>query len=196
MKTILKLFPILFLMVILLAGYGVNASQTTTPVSSTQPTDSPNKTSTPPTPPIEIEVAFPNGAPSLNQEAELNCIIKAPAISLENVTIEIRLPKALKLVSGSLTWSGNISEGDEFKAIDATVRSIKTGNWSIELRKSMNPQKQKAFSFYADWQAAIYISISENSAEWGRDPYGPAGTSPLPPGQAPATSSTPTHPTQ
>jgi hypothetical protein len=169
MKTRLKLFPVLLLMVILLTGCGVNASQTTNPGISTQSTNSSTSiqpSNNEPTEPISIEVAFPNSAPSLNQEAEINCIIKAPAISLENVKIEIRLPEALKLVSGSLMWSGNISEGDEFKAIDATVQSIKTGNWSIELRKSMNPQKQNAFSFYTGWQTAIYISISENSAEW------------------------------
>ena len=170
MKEKANILLILFIIVILFSGCAI-----------TSPTNSPTATQSPPTPPIEIKVEFPNGAPSLNQEAELNCIIKAPAISLENVKIEIRLPEALKLVSGSLTWSGNISERDEFKAIDATVRSIKTGNWSIELRKSMNPQKQNSFSFYADWQAAIYISISENSAIWSsRNPPWLESTSSVP----------------
>jgi hypothetical protein len=121
----------------------------------------------PPAEPITVELSFPNDAPPLNTEAELNCIVKAPAISLTNMSVEIRLPEAFELVSGDLSWTGDINQGAEVEVISAVVRAIKTGNWAIELRSSIDPEEQGGLSFYPDWRDAIYVSISEDSAEWG-----------------------------
>jgi hypothetical protein len=121
----------------------------------------------PPAEPITVELSFPDDAPQLNTEAELNCVIKAPAISLKNMNVEIRLPEAFELVSGDLSWVGDINQGDEVEVISAVVRAIKIGNWAIELRTSINPEKQGGFSWYPDWRDAIYVSIFEDSAEWG-----------------------------
>jgi len=122
---------------------------------------------TPPSWPITVDLLFPNGAPPLNQQAELNCIIKAQSISIKNMTVEIRLPEAFELVSGNLSWSGDINTGDELVAIRAGIRAVQIGNWAIEIRQSMNPEKQSAYSFYPDWRDGIYASIFEESARWG-----------------------------
>ena len=120
-----------------------------------------------PSPPITVELSFPDGAPPLNQEAELICIVKAPAISLKNMSVEIRLPEAFELVSGNLSWVGDINLGDEVEVISAIVKAIKIGNWAIELRTSIDPEEQGSFSMYPDWRDAIYVSVLEDSAEWG-----------------------------
>jgi hypothetical protein len=130
----------------------------------------PFQTEQAPAPPITLEISFPDGAPPLNQEAELNCVVKAPAISLKNMSIEIRLPEGFELVSGDLSWVGDITKGDEVEVISAVVKAIKVGNWAIELRTSIDPEKQGGFSMYPDWQDAIYVSVLEDSAEWGKYP--------------------------
>jgi hypothetical protein len=124
----------------------------------------------PPAPPITVDLSFPDGAPPLNQEAELNCIVKAPAIRLTNMSVEIRLPEAFELVGGNLSWFGDIEQGAELEVVSAVVRAIKAGNWAIELRTSIDPEEQGGFSMYPDWQDAIYVSVSEDSAEWGITP--------------------------
>ena len=121
----------------------------------------------PPAEPITVELSFPSGAPPLNTEAELNCIVKAPAISLKKMSVEIRLPEAFELMSGNLLWVGDINLGDEVEVISAVVKAVKTGNWAIELRTSIDPEEQGGFSIYPDWQDAIYVSVLEDSAEWG-----------------------------
>lgn len=123
-----------------------------------------------PSPPITEEVSFPDGAPPLNHKAKLNCIVKAPAISLKNMSIEIRLPEAFELVSGELSWVGDISSGDELEVISAVVKAIKIGNWAIKLRNSIDPEKQGGFSMYPDWREVIYVSIFNDSADWGEYP--------------------------
>jgi hypothetical protein len=121
----------------------------------------------PPAPPITVDLSFPDGAPRLNTEAELNCIVKAPAISLKNMSVDIRLPEAFELVGGNLSWFGDINQGAELEVVSAVVRAIKAGNWAIELRTSIDPEEQGCFSMYPDWQDAIYVSVSDDSAEWG-----------------------------
>ena len=129
-------------------------------------------TETPPAPPITVELSFPDGAPPLNQEAELIYIMEVmePGCILENISIEIRLPEGFELVSGELSWFGDISSGDELEVIRATVRAVKTGNWTIESRCAINPEKQCGISVVPGWHPAIYVSVSEDSAEWGITP--------------------------
>lgn len=135
---------------------------------------------TPPAEPITVHLSFPDGAPPLNQEAELIYIIKPDCI-LKNMNIEIRLPEGFELVSGELSWVGDITKGDEIEAIRAVVRAVKIGNWAIELRNSINPEEQGGFSMYPDWQDAIYVSVSEDSAEWGEyPPWYEGGGHPVP----------------
>ena len=106
----------------------------------------------PPASPITVELSFPDGAPPLNQEAELIYIIEVrePGCILENMSIEIRLPEGFELVSGDLSWFGDISSGDDLEAIRATVRAVNTGNWTIESRCAINPEKQGIHDMICD----------------------------------------------
>jgi len=96
--------------------------------------------------------------------------VMEPGCILENISIEIRLPEGFELVSGELSWFGDISSGDELEVIRATVRAVKTGNWTIESRCAINPEKQCGISVVPGWHPAIYVSVSEDSAEWGITP--------------------------
>lgn len=84
------------------------------------------------------------------------------------MSVEIRLPEGLELVSGELFWFGDIAEGNEVEVIRAVVRSVDTGNWTIELIRNLNPEEH-GWSEFID-PAPFYISISEDSAEWGITP--------------------------
>ena len=163
-SILISLFPVLLVT-------GCNQSQVE-PANKESPPAPVSERNIPsePSPPITTELSFPNGAPSLNQEAELSCIIKAPAISIMNMTVEIRLPEALELVSSNLSWFGDINSGDELEVIRANVRAVNTGNWAIEIRQTWYPERQSSLSFYPDWQDGIYVSISEDSAEWREYP--------------------------
>ena len=57
----------------------------------------------------------------------------------------------------------------EVDAINATVKSVKTGNWKIEVIDGWEPpyiDNGKENKGHSD----IYVSISENSAEWRVNP--------------------------
>ncbi len=163
-KTALKLPAIVLILGILLAGCGVNGSQTTIPVSSSPPTDSPNKTLTPPTPPIEVNLAFPNGAPPLNQTAELTCTIITRSLPMKDIDLEIILPDGFELVSGELSWNGELPRNSSINAINAEVKSIELGNWTIDIKYHINPIGPGGYG--GDGRRQVYVSILEDSAEW------------------------------
>jgi hypothetical protein len=117
---------------------------------------------------LDVLLSFPDGAPPLNQEAELVCTVNALAGSVKNLGVSVNLPEALELVSGNLSWSGDVAEGDEIEIIRAVVRSVKAGNWTIELNRYLNPGENRGLGFQNP--DPYYISISEDSAEWGTTP--------------------------
>ncbi len=140
----------------------------------------PQQTDQAPSPPITVNLSFPDGAPPLNQEAELIFIIK-PRCILKNMSIEVRLPEGFELVSGNLSWVGDISSGDDLEVIRSTVRAVETGNWTIESRWAINPEKQGGISLVPGWHPEIYVSVFEDSAEWGEyPPWYEGGGHPVP----------------
>jgi hypothetical protein len=121
-----------------------------------------------PIPPFEVLVSFPNGAPPLNQSGILQCRIKSnyPPVDM---SLEVGLPESLKLVSGNLSWSGNVPANAEVIAIEAKVKSIKTGNYTIAVTGHLPSVNGIENIGHND----IYISISEKSADWRINPaYG------------------------
>ena len=103
--------------------------------------------------------------------------------------LNVSLPEGLALVSGNLSWKGNVPKDDSEDVIKAIVKSVKVGNWAIEVRGIMDPEKNNGFGGHT-WYP-LYVSISEKSAEWRvNPPYGapdwtsilsPAETVPPPP---------------
>jgi len=130
-----------------------------------------------PVPPFIIEASFPNGAPPLNQTGQLRCVVKSNYPPLTIPRLEVGLPEGMELISGALTWSGSVLAKEQVTAIDAVVKSIKVGNWTV------------AVNVYLGWIGTvenighpdIYVSISENSAQWRAYPPYP-NTYPTRPG--------------
>jgi hypothetical protein len=123
--------------------------------------------------PEPLEVLFPNGAPALGQTAELIIVFRS-SMPFKNVSIEIDLPDAFELVSGELYWFGDIPNvGDEITEIEvirAEIKAVEVGNWTIEYLRTMNPAEQYHVTLYPNWQPLFYVSVSEDSAEWGKYP--------------------------
>ena len=126
--------------------------------------------------PSSVEVSFPYGPPSLGQTASLVCRVKA-AIALHDMTLEIHLPEGLELLNGSLSWRGDIAEGDQVEVVNAVVVAVKTGRWVIDVYGRIDPDKHDGQG--GEGSFPIYLSISEDSAEYGpRPPWVSDTTSP------------------
>ncbi len=137
-----------------------------------------------PTEPISVDVSFPNGAPALNQTNELRVIVKTRQIPAKAMSVQVNLPDSFELSNGSLSWIGDIPVNSEVTVIKAMVKSIKLGSWTIEVTSYLDPKENSAFG--GTGHNPIYVLVSESSAEWRLNPpYGPAGTSTLPPGHRP-----------
>ena len=136
------------------------------PIGESEPSTIPGGTS--PAPPIEVDLSFPNGAPALNETAEVQCTIKIHHYTTD-LEVEINLPDAFELVSGELLWAGDIAMGDEAEVIKAVIKSVKVGNWSIEALVSIGSESGW---YYYDGigKYPVYVSVSEGSAEWGEYP--------------------------
>lgn len=134
----------------------------TTTITSTAPTT--QVTQIPPTPPISVEVSFPDGAPALNQIAKLQCTVVNNSVPMKDMNLKFELPDTFELVNGQLSWSGTVSSGSSIKIIDAEVKSIKTGNITINITYHVTSIPENYYSF--DGKGQIYVSILEDSAKW------------------------------
>ncbi len=131
-------------------------------------------------PPITVKLSFPDGAPPLNQEARLVCTV-GTFVAFTDLSVDISLPDGFELVSGRLSTSldyykpvdyyrlspQQANELDEFDVIDAVVRSVKVGNWTITCNAYLGPDTPAVLQ---DEESAIYVSVSEHSAEWRTTP--------------------------
>jgi hypothetical protein len=172
-----KIFVISFVIYILLTLILVGCSKSPVEPASKESPPIPASQESEPAPPVTFDVLFPDGAPPLNHESEIRCIVKSYR-DMKNVNIELRLPEGFELTSGNLSWFGDIPGGEK-EIIRGTVRAIKTGSWEIDMYRSMDPEWQFGFSIGNGWYDAIYILISEDSAEWRKyPPYKNTGSTP------------------
>jgi hypothetical protein len=147
-------------------------TQTTTVTSGATTTGRPTLTSSV-TEPFNIVVSFPEGAPPLNQIATLQCKVKSNYVPITGMRLHMVLPDALELVSGTLSWSGDIPLYNEVTVVDVKVKSIMLGNWTIDTVVPMLPNNGADNTGHYP----IYISILENSAKWRVNPPFDAATS-------------------
>ena len=84
------------------------------------------------------------------------------------IDLNVKLPDAFELVSGSLSWSGDISGRGTVTLVSAQVRSKEVGNWIIEIPLHITVD--------VDWLKPndrvikTYVTVTEDSATWGNDP--------------------------
>ncbi len=168
MRAMFSVFSFLLVFVILLSGCN-NAP--TTPASSVEPLESATSGVTYP---FVITLSFPDGAPPLDHTKVLHGVIKSNYALLPNMVFEVTLPEGLELLTGELTWTGTVPEYGEVIAINATVKAVNTGNWTVGFKYYFT---ENITNIGQGW---IYLSISENSAEWRENPSydAPTGISP------------------
>lgn len=148
------------------------------PPESTPPTTQDNVTKPPEesapaaiSPPIDTDVSFPDGAPPLNHEARLISTVYAEDIRAKNMRVNINLPEAFVLVSGNLSWEGDIAKGEKVEVITAVVRAVKTGNWTIDIFTYIDPKEHGYFGTpESGGHGMIYVTVSKDSAKWGITP--------------------------
>ncbi len=151
-------------------------------ISSTPSSVSPSITSSAPLIPIEFKASFPDGAPPLNHETELRCTVKTTYKTAQDISLTVILPEAFELVSGELSWTGDVPKNSEVSVIRAVVRSVKTGNWEIKIKSFIDPAKH---GYGGSGVFSIYASISGDTAQWGIFPpwntYTPGAPAPITP---------------
>ncbi|KCZ71274.1 S-layer like family, C-terminal region [Candidatus Methanoperedens nitroreducens] len=113
-----------------------------------------------PTALIDVNLSM-EGLPKLNQTVELLFTVN-PHTSFPNTSIQIQLPEGFVLVNGDLSWRGDLAK-NETKRIQAFIKAIKTGNWTIvALARSF--REVDSFTETEGKADALFISISEETA--------------------------------
>ena len=165
-KRLSNLAGILMILVLILPGCNSLPTQS----SQTQPTTSVSQTSgIPPTQSIYLDIDFPNGAPPLNQAAQLKCTIKSPGKTIDtSMNLKVKLPDAFQLVNGKLDWQGIVPPQSEVVAIDANIKAIEIGNWTIDI--PFHYDTIPGSGDKGDGIENIYVAVMETSAQWGRVP--------------------------
>jgi hypothetical protein len=114
--------------------------------------------------PIEVDLSISN-APALNETAELTCTI-ASVFDAPNTTAQITLPDGFELVSGDLSWQGDIAPNGQ-ESFNFSIRTVETGNWTIEADAGYFPDEN---SWYGDTDR-LYVSVSEETAWVSKTPF-------------------------
>jgi hypothetical protein len=138
----------------------------------------------------ELSFSFPNGAPTLNKEAELLCTVDLNVKSNGGrLKVWVDLPEALQLVSGNLTWEGKVvgNPGDRVPTVKAIVKSVKSGNYVIRVHGYL--PESSAVQFMPEG-FPVFVAIAKDKSEWGINPPWA-----LPPSMEPIPSDYPTPPT-
>ena len=112
---------------------------------------------------IDILRTFSNGAPPLNETAEFQCRLITHQLAATNISINVDLPEAFELVSGKLSWFGDVPANIEVVVIIAKVKSVKTGAWDINIECSLNAEENPGY--YGD-NYTVFVTITEDSANW------------------------------
>jgi len=108
--------------------------------------------------PMEVNLSLSN-APALNETAELTCTITSTSdFGAPNTTAQITLPEGFELISGNLSWHGDIvANGQE--SFNIVIKSVKTGIWTITASAGYPIPD----GWYGD-EDHLYISVSEGTA--------------------------------
>jgi hypothetical protein len=158
-----------------------DSTSNSTSISTTQPSDTTETsqiittqtsqtTPIPPVQPLQVDITFPNGAPTLNQIAELKFTITSrfkTAVDVEINNLNIEASDGFEFVNGSTAWQGVIPPGSSIEAFKIDVKSNKTGNWTINISYSLITH---GTDYGGDCHQQIYVEVKETSARWGKVP--------------------------
>ncbi|MBI2836275.1 MAG: hypothetical protein HYX85_01090 [Chloroflexi bacterium] len=118
-----------------------------------------------------MDTSFPHGAPALNREARLIVTVSAREMRAKSMRANLRLPEGFELVSGNLSWMGDVAQGNKVDVITAIVRAVKEGSWTLWTTFYIDPKEHGFFGTPEEGaRFPIYVLISESSAEWRLNP--------------------------
>lgn len=111
-----------------------------------------------PTSPMSIQLSI-STPPALNQMADVRALVQS-SVEAPNTKAEIVLSEGFILVNGVLSWTGDLAKGGHVELL-ATVKAIKTGEWTIEARAISNFTRDSYFGS----SAALRLLVSESFGE-------------------------------
>ncbi len=158
------LLPSILLSTLLTSCLANGASPSAQPTTQRPVTTTPS----PPVPPVEVIVSFPDGAPPANQTAELASVVKNNMRTEMTISVRLDLPPALELVGGQPSWEGKVPPNGSIEAIRVEVKSVATGSWTVNVPYHVTPNEPTGYG--GNGNSRIYVSISQNSAEWRINP--------------------------
>lgn len=123
-------------------------------------------TESPPSPLIQVEL-FMSEAPPLNTPINLTCtltlISRYPGV--ENTTAQIILPDGVTLVSGNLTWEGDLKSGESL-SFSPTIIFNEVGHYTIEAVTRHQIDNQHG---WGDMDT-LYLDIGVEQSQFGWPP--------------------------
>jgi len=111
-----------------------------------------------PTSPMSVQLSI-STPPALNQMADVRAVVRS-TVEAPNTKAEIILSEGFILVNGVLSWTGDLAK-DGYVELLATVKAIKTGEWTIEARAISNFTSDSYFGS----SAALRLLVSESFGE-------------------------------
>ena len=116
-----------------------------------------------PSSPMKLDLSISN-APALGETAEITATITyifgQNKDYVLNTTANITLPEGFELINGYLDWEGIIKPEVPEINFSILIKSVKTGDWTIEGRAKTPPTG----STYFGGRDFIYISVMEDEA--------------------------------
>jgi hypothetical protein len=175
MKSIFIVSTLICLLLIFLAP-GCGQPRVEPDAEEISPMPSQEKPPSEPSSPLQVTL-YISHAPLLNEIVEVICTISS-LVSCPNSTAEVRLPDGATLVSGNLTWEGDVEPGGEPVSFSTEIVFHKTGHWKIEgvVRYMYNET-----SGWSDLDT-IYLNIGADHSEFGWPRTGPVGLEQVEPG--------------
>ena len=160
MKKILLFTGLVLALVVFLSGCGgsANVATTTTTTSTEQTSEAP----------IKVTLAFPDGAPKLNNSSVFTCTITNSEPGERKMSVTVNAPEtAFILESGSLSWSGTVPANSQTTVVQAVLKSNHTGHWQIDANYHVDAADG---SIGGDFTTTIYVNMGMTSSEWGTTP--------------------------
>ncbi|MBI2578077.1 MAG: hypothetical protein HYW26_00020 [Candidatus Aenigmarchaeota archaeon] len=113
-----------------------------------------------PSAPMYVNLSL-TGTPSLNQPVELTFTV-TPLTDAPNTLIQVMLPEGFSLISGNLSWNGDIAKNETIQ-IRSTVKAVEAGYWAIEAYA-------KSMRFGFGKRSMLFINVSETTATVSKSP--------------------------
>jgi hypothetical protein len=158
MKKIVLFISLALIMVVFLSACG-GAEKTASTTAAPQITSED---------PVKVELAFPDGAPKLNESTAFTCTITNNEAAAKKISIELKVPKAaFTLESGSYSWSGTVPANSQTTVIEAMLKTYHTGHWQIDAAYHIDAE---AGAYGGDFTTTIYVNLGMTSSQWGITP--------------------------